>query len=578
MGRQSIAIVAVVAAVSACTSDPEAGFPTAAPAVRDFVSAWNERSEAGMMETFDSEARAVWEDEDLAAWFEGAMEDGLVEDFTVELIGPVDQPSSSEMANDDVVPTAHVPYAVTYRSEAASEPVRLDGEIPVVYERSDEAWRVPWRIEHMWPGIPGGRGFAVTRDYGKRGTLVDRNGRILARGTGPRRRYPAGSTAGSTIGHVERLDRRELAEAAEGHVAGDLVGGSGLEQAFEERLAGRPSMSLFAADLRGRRLKRLGSSSGGNGRTVRTTLDLRVQRAAAAALGDTVGGAVVMDPHNGDLLALVSSSEFNPAFYIGVDELAPFNRALSGLYAPGSSLKVVTAAAALDTKTMKPSSKVTGPGNYRGVRNFESGEFGSIDFATALKFSVNTAFAQVAEKLGARRLNRYMEAFGFNREPAMPLAAARSSFPFPEGEADLMWGSIGQAAVVATPLQMATVAATIANRGRRAEPRITMGQQIAMERVVSPRTAATMTGLMENVVEGGTGQRANLGSVGVAGKTGTAELDAAGEMNHAWFICFAPSDDPKVAVAVVAELGGVGGVVAAPLARGILQSVLPLVR
>jgi peptidoglycan glycosyltransferase len=337
-------------------------------------------------------------------------------------------------------------------------------------------------------------------------------------------------------------------------------------------------MTLSAADLTGEPLERLGDSPGGKPGRVRTTLDLRVQRAAAAALGDTVGGAVVMDPQNGDLLAVVSSSEFNPAFYIGVDELSPFNRALSGLYAPGSSLKVVTAAAALDTRTMKPSSKLSGPGNYRGVRNFESGEFGTIDFAGALKFSVNTAFAQIAEKLGARRLSRYMDAFGFNREPAMPLAAARSSFPYPDSEADLMWGSIGQAAVVATPLQMATVAATIANHGRRAEPRISLDQEIALERVVSGKTAATMTELMENVVKGGTGQRANLGSVSVAGKTGTAELDAAGTMNHAWFICFAPSDDPEVAVAVVAELGGVGGEVAAPLAARILQSVLPLVR
>jgi peptidoglycan glycosyltransferase len=132
--------------------------------------------------------------------------------------------------------------------------------------------------------------------------------------------------------------------------------------------------------------------------------------------------------------------------------------------------------------------------------------------------------------------------------------------------------------VVATPLQMVTIAATIANGGRRAEPRITLDAEISMRRVVSRKTAATMTELMENVVKGGTGQRANLGSIGVAGKTGTAEVDAAGKLNHAWFICFAPSDDPRVAVAVVAELGGVGGEVAAPIARAIVQGVLPLVR
>jgi cell division protein FtsI/penicillin-binding protein 2 len=430
----------------------------------------------------------------------------------------------------------------------------------------------------MWPGVAGARGFAITQKYGRRGTLVDRNGRPLAKGTGMARRYPAGATAGSTIGHLEKLGRNEVVEAAEGRVAGDLVGGSGLEQAFEERLAGVPAMTLTAVGLDGSRVGNLGAAPATKGERVRTTLDLRVQRAAAAAFGDTVGGAIVMHPQTGDLLAVVSSSEFNPEGYVGVDELAPFNRALSGLYPPGSSLKVVTASAALDTRVMTRNTKLTGPGNYRGVRNFESGEFGTIDFGTALKFSVNTAFAQMARKLGARRLSRYMDAFGFNEDPAMPLAAARSSFPFPEDEGDLMWGSIGQAAVVATPLQMATIAATIANGGNRAEPRITLDGEISMQRVVSRKTAATMTELMENVVKGGTGQRANLGTPSVAGKTGTAEVDAAGELNHAWFICFAPSDDPKVAVAVVAELGGVGGEVAAPLARGILQSVLPLVR
>lgn len=578
MGRRNIIILAVAAVFAACTNVSESELSNAGPTARDFVRAWNERSESGMSEAFDREARAVWEAADLEAWFDRVMAEGLVEDFTVELTGPVADGPRSETEDENLAPIATAPYSISYRSEAASEPVRLEGDIPLTYDRSGGEWRVPWRIEHMWPGIAGARGFAITRRYGDRGTLVDRNGRVLAKGTGSDRRYPAGSTAGSTIGHIERLGRRELADAPEGRVVGDLVGGSGLEEAFDERLAGRPRMTLVAVDIGGDRLARLGSSPGGKGRPVRTTLDLRVQRAAAAALGDTAGGAVVIDPQNGDLLAVVSSSEFNPAFYIGVDELSPFNRALSGLYAPGSSLKVVTASAALDTRLMKPSSALTGPGNYRGVRNFESGEFGRIDLATAVKFSVNTAFAQVAEKLGARRLSRYMEAFGFNREPAMPLAAARSSFPFPDDEADLMWGSIGQAAVVATPLQMATVAATIANGGRRAEPRITLDQEIVLDQAVKPRTAATMTELMENVVKGGTGQRANLGSVGVAGKTGTAELDAAGEMNHAWFICFAPSDDPKVAVAVVAELGGVGGVVAAPIAARILQNVLPLVR
>jgi peptidoglycan glycosyltransferase len=238
---------------------------------------------------------------------------------------------------------------------------------------------------------------------------------------------------------------------------------------------------------------------------------------------------------------------------------------------------VMTGAAALETGVVDLRTKLTGPAEYKGVRNFESGEFGTIDFATAVKFSVNTAFAQIAEDLGPKRLTRFARAFGFNRPPAIPLGAV-SSFPRPQDEGDLMWGSIGQAQVLATPLQMATVAATIANGGRRMEPRISLAVRPRGERAVSKKTAATMRRLMENVVEGGTGTGARIAGVRVAGKTGTAEVDVNGKrMNHAWFVAFAPADDPKLAVAVVSELGGVGGQVAAPLARAILQATLPLV-
>jgi peptidoglycan glycosyltransferase len=142
-----------------------------------------------------------------------------------------------------------------------------------------------------------------------------------------------------------------------------------------------------------------------------------------------------------------------------------------------------------------------------------------------------------------------------------------------------MWGSIGQAQVLATPLEMGTVAATVANHGVRMEPRIALSEASEGSRVMDRGTARTMTKLMTSVVEGGTGVGAQISGVQVAGKTGTAEVDIEGvRMNHAWFICFAPARTPKIAVAVVSELGGVGGEVAAPLARGILQSVLPLVR
>jgi peptidoglycan glycosyltransferase len=285
-----------------------------------------------------------------------------------------------------------------------------------------------------------------------------------------------------------------------------------------------------------------------------------------------------MEPKSGDVLAVVSSSPFDPNNYVGV-EISPFNRALSGLYPPGSVMKVVTASAALDTGTVTPTTQVTGPKEYRGVRNFAGGRFGTISFASAVQNSVNTAFAQVALDLGGKVLTEYAGLFGFNREHEMPLATARSSFPRPASDGELMFAAIGQAQVLATPLQMASVAATVANGGTRMEPRISFEDAKAGNRVMTKRSARDMTDMMVAVVRGGTGSRANIGGVTVAGKTGTAEVDVGGKRkNHAWFICFAPAEDPKVAVAVVSELGGVGGEVAAPLAARILLGILPVVQ
>ena len=217
-----------------------------------------------------------------------------------------------------------------------------------------------------------------------------------------------------------------------------------------------------------------------------------------------------MEPQTGGLLAVVSSSPFNPNNYVGVGGIAPFNRAVEGLYPPGSAMKVVTSGAALDAGTVTPKTELTGPANYQGVTNFESGEFGTLSFASAVQFSVNTAFAQVARKLGAKRMTRYAEAFGFNKEPEVPIGAATPSFPFPEDLGDLMWGSIGQAQVTATPLQMASVAATVANDGKRIEPRIVKDEKPRGEQAISKAAARTLTKLMINVVVGGTGQAARL--------------------------------------------------------------------
>lgn len=564
-GRILTAALVLLGACTATSSDDRRASPAAA--LESFISAWARADAREMSERFA--ANSPWTPTRIRALLDEMERDGAITGMEIDW-------HPADLTRDD--DRTEIAYSLTYRSDAAVQPVVLDGELPVAYSESADRWEILWERSLMWPGIDGADGFAIETRYPRRARIMDRDGRVLAAGPATARRYPFGSVAGTTVGHLEPLAKKDI-EDGDAREPGDLVGGSGLEAAFEERLAGRPATKLQLVNRRGRVLETVGRRPAGPARSVRTTIDIEVQQAATAAYGATTGGAVVLDPGTGDILAAVASSPFDPSNYVGVAGIEPFNRALSGLYPPGSSMKVMTAAAALETGTVTPSTQLSGPAEYKGVRNFESGEFGTLSFASALQNSVNTAFAQVAEKLGARRLTRFAELFGFNREPEMPLGAARSSFPLPEDEGDLLWSSIGQAQTLATPLQMATLAATIANDGRRMEPRISFGTRPTGDRVVSKKTAATMTTLMESVVQGGTGVGAAISGVRVAGKTGTAEVDVGGERrNHAWFISFAPAGDPKVAVAVVSEYGGVGGQVAAPLARAILTAVLPLVR
>jgi penicillin-binding protein A len=571
--RWAAALTTLALSIGSCTPSEET-LPSAAAAAEEFIAAWNSGDWFTVTEMAgEGTARLPQSPNRLRRWFERQLRAGEVSSFEVERTDDsVVQPSPAASP-----PTTSANYSVSYVSAAVSLPVVLTGTLDLSYEAG--GWEVGWSKASLWPGVDGATRFDVIVRWPRRGPILDRSGRRLAVGSEEGRRYPFGPLAGSAVGHLAPLRHKDLEDAHPLREAGDLAGASGIEEAFEDLLAGEPLTRLVARDRHGRIAEELGRTASSRGKPLRTTLDVDVQRAAEGAYGATVGGAIVLAPDSGDMLAVVSSSPFDPNNYVGVAEVEPFNRALSGLYPPGSSLKAMTAAAALDTREVTPDTELTGPQEYKGVRNFESGEFGTLDFATALRHSVNTAFAQVAERLGARKLTRYAESFGFNRAPRTSLEAADPSFPFPEDEGDLLWGAIGQAQVLATPLQMATIAATIANDGIRMEPRIARSEPSRGRRVIRRRTAQTLTRLMEGVVEGGTGTAAAISGVRVAGKTGTAEVDVAGERrNHAWFICFAPAGAPEVAVAVVSEYGGVGGQVAAPIARGIVASVLPLVR
>jgi peptidoglycan glycosyltransferase len=277
-----------------------------------------------------------------------------------------------------------------------------------------------------------------------------------------------------------------------------------------------------------------------------------------------------------------------------------FDRVSQSGYPPGSTFKVVTATAALDSGAYETDSVVNGdsPKEISGqpLANAGGQSFGDVSLTTALTNSINTVWAQVGEDVGGDTLFEYMDRYGFNRKPPIDLPrsevtasgvrdAETGKLIATADEVDVGRAAIGQERLAVTPLQMATVAATVANGGVRMEPRIarefrdrdgrvakTIRPQRAT-RVMSARTAAELTEMMTRVVGEGTGTAAALQGVNVAGKTGTAERGNG--TNTAWFIGFAPVERPRYAVAVAVErTTGSGGEVAAPIAGGVLASLL----
>ena len=354
------------------------------------------------------------------------------------------------------------------------------------------------------------------------------------------------------------------------------------------------------------------------------TLNVKAQRVAESQLRGKCGSAVVWNPRTGAVLAMASSPSFDPnlierqAGYAKIQATtAPckpasplLNRATQGLYPPGSAFKVVTAAAALDTGTYKQDSKFYDPGYCEeyGKKVYNAGnpdqngteQFGNVDFTTAFEHSINAVFCDIGKKLGAATLIDYAKRFGFYSTPPLETPGdARSASglyvnhrPFdpkdPNSKVDPGRFAFGQERLLVTPLQMAMVAGAVANGGVLMKPHLlarveSPGGSIVSKvhpqklgRAIKPETAAALTTMMEAVVTGGTGTAAAIPGVKVAGKTGTAETGVA-HVYTAWFVFFAPADDPQVAGAVVVEgqRNGFGGKISAPIAKAIMQAILP---
>jgi peptidoglycan glycosyltransferase len=427
-----------------------------------------------------------------------------------------------------------------------------------------------------------------------RGEILAADGTILARSVRSHegfytRVYPTGAEFTQAIGYsyIER-------------------GQTGLERYRSATLDGETGTSVRSIldELQGRKPQ---------GNTVLTALQPAAQRVAISALGEHDGAVVALDPRTGAVEVMASTPGYDANAVssqkayerITGEPGAPLvNRALQYGYAPGSTFKVVTATAAIDTGQFTPESTVSGRNEIQvsGVplKNDDNESFGDITLTEALAHSVNTVYAQVAEQLGKQTMARYMRRFGFDRKPQLDYPAEEMSASgeyLPDGKllsptstyVDVGRMGIGQDKLHVTPLQMAEVAATVANHGKLMVPHLTTAivepdghvlQRISpkvQSVVMKPSTAAAVTTMMEAVVysPGATGTSAQIPGVRVAGKTGTAETQIGAELNNVWFIAFAPARNPTVAVAVtLAKVPGQGASFAAPVARQVMEALL----
>jgi penicillin-binding protein A len=420
----------------------------------------------------------------------------------------------------------------------------------------------------------------------------------------------AGSTTvDDSYGYQRKYSQGALYSAVTGYYS-IVYGATGMESAGDSLLAGTADQLFY------RRILDLLTGSPAQGAAIELTINPKAQKAAWDALGDQRGAVVALDPATGNILAMVSKPAFDPNLLAGhdtkkviaartallADPNRPLdNRAIAGrLYAPGSTFKLITAAAALESGRYTKDSVVDGPAvldlpqTSVGLPNDFSGACtpsGKISLLDALRISCNTAFGAVGLDLGGAALAEQARRFGFGQTLKVPLTVTPSVFPAQLTPPQVAQSAIGQFDVHVSPLQMAMVSAAIAQGGQVMRPQlisrvlapdltvISRPSPESLGQAVSGETAAQLTTMMQAVVTGGTGQRAQISGVDVAGKTGTAE-QGKNQPPNAWFTGFAPVANPQVAVAVIVEDGGSlgdsasGGRVAAPIARTVIEAVI----
>ncbi len=437
---------------------------------------------------------------------------------------------------------------------------------------------IAWDPSLVFPGLRKGERLHSSIELAPRAPIFARDGSVLAEGPAEGRSHPLGSAAIDVTGEVGAAepDRRGQL-SAEGYPPGTPVGISGVEEAFNSRLAGKPGGKLLA-EGDGEQPRVLASSDPRRGKAVKTTIDPDLQSVSVSALAGRSGGVAVLDARNGAVRALAG-------------------QAFSAPQPPGSTFKVITTTAALqaDAVSLDDTFPYTSGVNVGG--RFISNAHGEVcggDFRTAFAQSCNAVFAPLGPKVGNDALVGTAERYGFNQKPSLYDAEATAAVDPPEpsipadvgDDLDLGVSAIGQGEVLATPLEMASVSQTVANGGVRLPNPLVVKKQLRSDakptRVMSKKISDQLNELMIGVVTGGTGTAGAIPQAQVAGKTGTAELGPEPgqeglpnpqQIVDAWFTAFAPAKKAKLAVAVMlVDAGADGGTVAAPIAAQILSA------
>lgn len=441
---------------------------------------------------------------------------------------------------------------------------------------------------------------------------------------GPRRSYPYGPLLAHLIGYIGEVNSQEMTRF-QGYRLSDQIGKYGLEKLWEENLRGESGGQQIEVDNVGRELRVLREVEQTPGATVHLTIDVDLQQAAYDALEGHEGSVVALDPNDGAILALVSRPAFDPNLFAGGirsedwkrlldDPLKPLNdKAVQGQYPPGSTFKIVVAAAALEEKVISPGAGIFCGGSIhfgnRDFRCWKKGGHGWMNLHQAIVQSCDVYFYTVGQRLGVDTIAAYSRKFGMGNVTGIRLdhekagtipdsGWKRKVFGEPWYPGETLSVAIGQGYVTATPLQMANVVATVASGGRRNRPHfveriiLPTGEELAnddkdsLDTRLRPATINALRNALRDVVmaQNGTGKNSRLPGITVGGKTGTSQSVRLGanrkvdqkklprEMrDHAWFVAFAPVEKPEIAVAALVEhAGGGGGATAAPVVQKVL--------